>query len=409
VGWTPSDKQRGFRSLLLGVNENGKLRYAGKVGSGFTGDEIERLMQIMAPLEHKEATVHAPRAAVRGAHWIKPMLVAEIAYIEFTGEGVLRHSSYLGLREDKKPEAVVLEKEQSIIPVVETPSSSGVKISNPDRVIFPESKITKGQLADYYETVAPIMLEWAGSRPISLVRCPQGRAKKCFFQKHDAGSFGDDVKQVAIREKDGHDEPYLFVDTTSGLLTCVQMGTIEFHGWGARIEDVEKVDRLVFDLDPDENLDFADVVWAASHVHYVLAQMGLVTFPMITGGKGIHVIAPLTPSAEWLQVKDFAHRFALALAQAEPDRFTAALAKAKRTGRIFIDYLRNQRGATAVMPYSVRSREHAPIAVPVTWEELRDLDSPARWHIGDGAEMIRRAASNELMRWGRADQVLPNL
>ncbi len=409
VGWTPSDKQRGFRSLLLGVNENGKLRYAGKVGSGFTGDEIERLMQIMAPLEHKEATVHAPRAAVRGAHWIKPMLVAEIAYIEFTDEGVLRHSSYLGLREDKKPEAVVLEKEQSVAPVVARPASSGVKISNPDRVIFPESKITKGQLADYYETVAPIMLEWAGSRPISLVRCPQGRAKKCFFQKHDAGSFGDDVKQVAIREKDGHDEPYLFVDTTSGLLTCVQMGTIEFHGWGARIEDVEKVDRLVFDLDPDENLDFADVVWAASHVHYVLAQMGLVTFPMITGGKGIHVIAPLTPSAEWLQVKDFAHRFALALAQAEPDRFTAALAKAKRTGRIFIDYLRNQRGATAVMPYSVRSREHAPIAVPVTWEELRDLDSPARWHIGDGAEMIRRAASNELMRWGRADQVLPNL
>lgn len=408
VGWTPSDKQRGFRSLLLGINENGKLRYAGKVGTGFTGDEIERLMEIMAPLEQIAAPVEAPRAAVRGAHWLKPQLVAEIAYIEFTDEGVLRHPSYLGLREDKKPEAVVIERELPVAKAL-TPAASGVKISNRERVIFPEGKLTKGQLADYYEAVAPIMLDWLGSRPMSLVRCPQGRAKKCFFQKHDAGSFGEAVKQVAIREKDGHDEPYLFVDTPEGLLTCVQMGTIEFHGWGARIEDVEKADRLVFDLDPDEGLAFTDVVSAAFHVQDVLAQMGLTTFPMVTGGKGVHVIAPLTPSAEWPQVKDFAHRFALALSQAQPERFTAALAKAKRTGRIFIDYLRNQRGATAVMPYSVRSRKYAPVAVPITWEELRDLDAASNWHIGDAAEIVNRAASKDLARWGRADQVLPDL
>ncbi|AHE52138.1 DNA ligase D [Sphingomonas sanxanigenens] len=408
VGWTPSDKQRGFRSLLLGVNENGRLRYAGKAGTGFTGDEIERLMEIMAPLERKGPTVDAPRAAVRGAHWIEPKLVAEIAYVEFTDEGVLRHPSYLGLREDKKPEAVVIETETPVA-IATAPARSSVKISNRERVIFPEGKLTKGQLADYYEIVAPIMLPWAGSRPISLVRCPQGRSKKCFFQKHDAGSFGDDVKQVGIREKDGHDEPYLYVDTPAGLLTCVQMGTIEFHGWGARIEDVEKADRLVFDLDPDEGLDFQDVVSAAFHVQDVLAQMGLTTFPMVTGGKGVHVIAPLTPSAEWPVVKDFAHRFALALAQAEPARFTAALAKAKRTGKIFIDYLRNQRGATAVMPYSARTREYAPISVPLTWEELRDLDKPSHWHIGDAAEMVKRAASKNLAHWGRADQILPDL
>jgi len=408
VGWTPSDKQRGFRSLLLGVNEAGKLRYAGKAGTGFTADEIERLMEIMAPLVRKSPTVEAPRAAVRGAHWIEPKLVAEIAYTEMTDEGVLRHPSYLGLREDKKPEAVVLETEAPVATATAA-ATSGVRISNRDRVIFPEGKLSKGQLADYYETVAPIMLPWAGSRPISLVRCPQGRAKKCFFQKHDAGSFGDDVKQVAIREKDGHDEPYLFVDTPAGLLTCVQMGTIEFHGWGARIEDVEKPDRLVFDLDPDEGLDFKDVVSAAFHLQDMLAQMGLSTFPMVTGGKGVHVIAPLTPSAEWPAVKDFAQRFAMALAQAEPDRFTAALAKAKRTGRIFIDYLRNQRGATAVMPYSARTREYAPIAVPLTWEELRDLDKPSHWHIGDGAEMVKRSGSKNLAHWGRADQMLPDL
>ncbi|MFX4088741.1 DNA ligase D [Sphingobium yanoikuyae] len=409
VGWTPSDKQRGFRALLLGVNEKGVLRYAGKVGTGFTGDEIERLMVLMTPLEQKTATVEAPRAAVRGAHWIKPKLVAEVAFIEFTHEGVLRHSSYLGLREDKKPEAVVVETETPVGDLTAPAATSTVKISNRERVIFPEGKLTKGQLADYYEAVAEIMLPWSGSRPISLVRCPQGRDKKCFFQKHDAGSFGNEVKHVAIREKDGHDEPYLFVDTPAGLLTCVQMGTIEFHGWGARIEDVEKADRLVFDLDPDEGLKFKDVVSAAFHLQDVLGQMGLATFPMVTGGKGVHVIAPLTPTAQWPVVKDFAHRFAMALEQADPDRFTAALAKARRTGRIFIDYLRNQRGATAVMPYSARSRPFAPIAVPLSWEELRDLDSPACWHIGDAAEMVKRAGSKALAQWGRADQILPDL
>lgn len=409
VGWTPSDKQRGFRALLLGVHEKGRLRYAGKVGTGFSGDAIERLMELMAPLEQAAATLEAPRAAVRGATWIKPRLVAEIAYIEFTEEGVLRHASYLGLREDKKPEAVVLEVEAPVTTLASSVPTSGVKISNRARVIFPEGKLTKGQLADYYETVADIMLPWVGSRPISLVRCPQGRDKKCFFQKHDAGSFGDSVKQVSILEQDGHEEPYLFLDASVGLLTCVQMGTIEFHGWGTRIEDVEKPDRLVFDLDPDEGLEFKDIVSAALHLRDVLGQMGLVTFPMVTGGKGVHVIAPLTPTAEWPQVKDFARRFAMALAQAEPDRFTAALAKAKRTGKIFIDYLRNQRGATAVMPYSARARPFAPIAVPLLWEELRDLDSAAHWHIGNAAEMVTRSASRNLVHWGRADQILPDL
>ena len=412
VGWTPSDKQRGFRALLLGVNEEGRLRYAGKAGTGYTADEIDRLMALMEPLEVTTPTVEAPHAAVRGAHWIKPQLVAEIAFMEVTGDGVLRHSSYLGLRLDKKAEAVVLEKEAPVAEVeaaVAAPAATKVKITNRERVIFPEGKITKGELADYYQAVAGIMLPWAGSRPISLVRCPQGRGKKCFFQKHDAGSFGDHVHHVGIAEKDGHDEDYLFVDDAEGLVTCVQMGTIEFHGWGARIEDVEKADRLVFDLDPDEGLDWKDVVSAAFHVQDLLGQMGLVTFPMVTGGKGVHVIAPLTPQAEWPAVKDFAHRFAQVLAHTEPDRFTAALAKAKRTGRIFVDYLRNQRGATAVMPYSARAREHAPVAVPITWKELRAIEGASRWHVGDAADLLKRAASKDLAGWGRADQVLPDL
>jgi bifunctional non-homologous end joining protein LigD len=241
------------------------------------------------------------------------------------------------------------------------------------------------------------------------VRCPQGRAKQCFFQKHDAGSFGDAVKQVQIQEKDGGEEAYLYLDSADGLLSCVQMGTIEFHGWGARVEAVEMPDRLVLDLDPDEGMDFRNVVAAAFHLRDILAEMGLVTFPLATGGKGLHVVAPLVPGAAWPEVKDFAHRLATALAASDPARFTDQLSKAKRKGRIFIDWLRNQRGATAVMPYSARARQFAPVAVPLTWEELRRLDTPANWHVGDADELLARAAGPDLAGWGRADQLLPDL
>lgn len=406
VGWLPSDKSRAFRSLILAVNDNGALRYAGKVGTGFDTMELQRLLEVMKPLEQDNPTVKAPRAEVRDAHWLRPRLVAEIAFTEMTNEGTLRHPSYLGLRDDKRPEAVVVEK-----PALETPAPGGeiVPISNAQRILFPESQITKGQLADYYAAVAPIMLPWAASRPISLVRCPQGRSKKCFFQKHDAGSFGEAVRHVAIEEKDGETEPYLYLDTPEGLMTCVQMGTIEFHGWGARIEDVEKADRLVFDLDPDVGLDFEAVRSAAFRFRDILKSIDLETFPMVTGGKGVHVIAPLTPEAEWPEVKDFARRLAIAVAQAEPAKFTAALPKAQRKGRIFVDYLRNQRGATAVMPYSVRSREGAPVAAPITWKEMETIASPAQFHVGDQLELLKRARSKGLSSWGRADQALPDL
>jgi bifunctional non-homologous end joining protein LigD len=408
VGWTPSDKSRAFRSLILGVHEEGKLRYAGKVGTGFDTAELVRLVAIMAPLEQEAATVDAPRAEIRGAHWLRPKLVAEIAYTEITNEGTLRHPSYLGLRDDKKPDAIVLETEHHAADL-RAPATSNVVISSRERLIYPESNITKGQLADHYAAVAAIMLPWMGSRPISLVRCPQGRAKKCFFQKHDAGGFGDKVHHVGVIEKDGHEEPYLYVDDADGLMTCVQMGTIEFHGWGARIEDIEKADRLVFDLDPDEGLDFEAVRAAAFQFRDILKSIGLETFPMVTGGKGVHVIAPLTPRAEWPEVKDFAYRLAQAVAQSDPDHFTAALPKEQRKGRIFVDYLRNQRGATAIIPYSARARPGAPVAAPISWTEMKTIEAPSHFHVGDAPDLARRAAPKALMGWGRADQFLPNL
>jgi len=406
IGWIPSDKgSRGFRSLLLGLNGEDGLVYAGKVGTGFGGTLMAELRETMDALATDAAPTKVPRAAARGAHWIEPKLVAEIAFAEFTADNVVRHASFIGLRGDKKAADVVAEKPAAL----PAPAPSKVKISSPDREIFPGEGITKGQLADYYTAVAPIMLPWIAARPISLVRCPQGRAKQCFFQKHDAGSFGDLVHHVEVREKDGSTQPYLYVDDGDGLRACVQMGTIEFHGWGAPVADVEKPDRLVFDLDPDEGLDFALVKRAAEDLKQHLADMGLTSYPMLTGGKGVHVVVPLRPQAEWPAVKSFADRFARALAAAEPDRFTATLSKAKRVGRIFIDYLRNQRGATAVMPYVVRARAGAPVAAPVSWSELKDLDAANIYTIADAATLIERAASRTLEHWGTSDQVLPDL
>ncbi|WBH15713.1 DNA ligase D [Sphingomonas radiodurans] len=408
IGWTPSEKTRGFRALLLGLHEDGELRYAGKVGTGFSNDTMIDLGERLAKLARKTPTVEVPknlRTAVKGAHWVTPKLVAEIAFAETTPDGVLRHSSFLGLRGDKPASEVVAEKPE---PAPAAPTST-VKVSSRDRLLFPDSTITKGDLADYYAQVAGIMLPWSARRPISLVRCPQGRGKKCFFQKHDAGSFGDHVHQVPILEKDGSTENYLYVDDADGLVGCVQMGTIEFHGWGSSIDHLEQPDRLVFDLDPDEGLDFEDTKKAADYLKNQLAELGLLSFPLLSGGKGVHVVVPLTPGAEWPAVKSFADRFARALAQAEPDRFVATMSKAKRKGRIFIDWLRNQRGATAIMPFSARAREGAPVAAPVSWSELRIIDTAARWHVTDAAELIDRANSRALAGWGVADQMLPEL
>jgi bifunctional non-homologous end joining protein LigD len=344
------------------------------------------------------------RVSSRGVTWLGPKLVAEVAFAEFTADGSVRHGSFIGLRGDKKAEDVTPEKAE------EAPEEeAAVKISNRDRVIFPESGQTKGQLADYYEAIAPLMLPWAAGRPVSLVRCPQGRAKKCFFQKHEDGAFGPHVHHVPITEKKGGTEDYLYVEDTAGLLACVQMGTIEFHGWGSRVDEVERPDRMVFDLDPDEGLDFEDVKSAAHDMRDRLADIGLVSFAMLTGGKGVHLVVPLTREHSWGAHKDFSKRFAEALTMAEPDRFTANLSKAKRKGKIFIDYFRNQRGSTAILPYSARARAGAPVAVPIAWGELKDFKDAHSFSISDAKRLLARAKGKGLAGWGFAEQALPDL
>ncbi|MFL6720641.1 MAG: DNA ligase D [Sphingomonas sp.] len=413
VGWSESDKRLGFRSLLLAAKEQGKLTYVGKVGTGFSGKLIEEMMQRMKPLETDKPPVEVPRADRRGAHFIEPRLVAEIAFTEFTVDGILRHPSFVGLREDKPASQVVRETPKHLSKSERkrdhpTAESFGIRISNPDRLIYPEDGLTKRDLADYYAAVEPLIMVDAARRPMTLIRCPQGRGKKCFFQKHDSGTFGADVKHIPIKEKDGEVQDYLYFDDIKGLLACVQMGTVEFHGWGSKVDKVEYPDRLVFDLDPDVGLDFRKVKEAAVRLRALLQDLGLKTFPLLSGGKGIHVVAPLDASSDWNAVKSFADRFSRAIAEAEPEMFTANIRKVQRKGRIFLDWLRNQRGATAVMPFSARAREGAPVSAPIAWEELDRYDSGHHFSIRDADELIERASSKALAGWGKAKQSLPN-
>jgi bifunctional non-homologous end joining protein LigD len=403
IGWSRSKaKGRPFASLLLAQHEGKALVYKGKVGTGFDSATMDDLAKAMAPLATEEAPTDVPRVEARGAIWIKPKLVAEVAFAEFTGDGRVRHGSFLGLRADKPAKAVKPEK-----PTPAPAPQSSIAISSRERVIFPDSGQTKGELADYYASIAPLMLPFAANRPISLVRCPQGRAKKCFFQKHDSGALGDAVRQVPIREKDGGSEDYIFVEDADGLLACVQMGTIEFHGWASRADAVEKPDRMIFDLDPDEGLDFDIVKQAAADIRDHLTDIGLVSFAMLSGGKGVHVVVPLTPGHDWDTHKDFASRFAQALSAAEPDRFTATMSKAKRKGRIFIDWLRNQRGSTAVVPYSARARPGAPVAVPIDWAELAGMKDAHPFSVNDADVLLKRATKHK--GWGFAAQSLPEI
>ncbi|GAA3717778.1 DNA ligase D [Sphingomonas cynarae] len=399
VGWLPSDKRRGFKSLLLGWEGPEGYVFAGKVGTGFDLATMEALRLQLERIERQTPTVVAPKAAVKGAHWVTPSLSADIAYAEITPDGLLRHASFIGLTDLQGPTAS------------EPPpaAATSIAITHHSRVVFPESGVTKGDLANYYATIAPLMLPFARDRPISLVRCPQGRGRKCFFQKHDAGSFGDHVRHVSIHDKDGDADDYLYVDDTDGVIACVQMGAIEFHGWGSMVGAVETPDRMVFDLDPDEGLGFAETRRAAEYLKEQLAELGLTSFPMLSGGKGIHVIVPISPEATWPEVKSFSERFARALASADPKRFVATMTKSKRSGRIFIDWLRNQRGSTAVMPYSVRARAGAPIAAPVSWTELREIETAGVWTLRDADKLLRRAASPALAGWGMARQTLPDV
>jgi bifunctional non-homologous end joining protein LigD len=401
AGWSPSTKKNTFASLLIGTMEDGKLVYRGRVGTGFTQTSARELQQKLDARARKTNPFAAvPRAIARSAHWVAPELVAEIGYAEFTPDGILRHPSFLALREDKPAGDIAMDT-----PAASTDAASpalyskagilaaeaaGIHFTSPDRIIYPGQGVTKGDLAAYYAAVSDRMLPYIENRPLSLLRCPQGRAKYCFFQKHNTGGFPEMMKSILIEEKDGHKEDYFYIEDLAGLLGGTQMNVLEWHLWGSRNKDVEKPERIIFDIDPDEGLGFEHVRDAATDIAKVLKDLGLKSYPLVSGGKGVHVIAPLVPKLEWPDIKAFCKGIAQRLADQQPDRFVATMSKAKRKGRMFIDYLRNERGSTAIAPWSSRSRQGAPAAVPVSWDELPGITAANQFTLAIAAERAKK-------------------
>ena len=392
-GWSPSaSRGRPFASLLMGTFEGGRLIYRGRVGSGFGDREFAEIV----PLLERIAVTSSPFAEVppevRNAKWVTPDLVAEVKFAELTAEGHIRHGTWQGLRQDKPAREVGLDRaeEEPMNPKNTTANGikvKGVAITSADRLVFGVPAITKLQVADHYAAVADRMLPFARNRPLSLLRCPDGTGGKCFFQKHRGDGMPAAIGTVAI-SADAGDDDYITLSTASGLVAAVQMGTLEFHIWGSRNAALDLPDRIVFDLDPDEGLPFPSVREAALHLRDLLTKLGLPTVPMLTGGKGIHVIAPLKPAANWETVKLFTRTVAVMLSEAEPDRFIATMSKAKRKGLIFIDWLRNERGATAVAPWSLRARPGAKVAMPITWDDLATVRSAGEFDIRTAREKL---------------------
>lgn len=377
VGWQESDKRgRPFASLALAQHEDGRLRYAGKVGSGFGTDTMDAVMTRLTPLARGAAPAGVERAEARGVHWVAPKLVAEVRYAELTDDGRVRHAVFEGLRDDKPPGEVVAEVATMND---ERTRVAGVPISSGDREVFPSAGLTKLDVARYYEAVAERMLRELANRPVSLVRLPEGMTGERFFQRHAGKGFPKSIKTLPVTEADGDTEDYMYLDSATGIVGAAQMGTIEFHIWGARRDRLDRPDRMVFDLDPDEGLPFSEVRRAAADMRDRLADIGLASWPLVTGGKGVHVVVPLHRSVGWDTVRTFSQAVATHFAAQEPDRFTATMSKARRKSRIFIDWLRNERSATAIAPFSLRARTGAPVAVPVSWEKLDELNSASNF------------------------------
>jgi bifunctional non-homologous end joining protein LigD len=381
-----SVRGRPFSSLLLGTFEDGELIYAGKVGTGFSSADLDTLAKRFKPLEQtKSPFVEVPAIEGKDAVWLKPKLVCEVEYTEWTRDGRLRHPSFQGLREDKPASDVRRDvpsgEEADVAPAKSVagktkakgdPVFDGITLTSPDKVLYPEVSVTKLDLALYYQTIEPYILPYVVNRPISLVRCPEGIEGERFFQRHAMKGMSDAIKQIPISGGESK-KPYLYLDGEAGLFGIVQISTVEIHDWGVSLDHLYEPDRLVFDLDPDEGLDIDVLKAAAVEVCDFLADLGLKSFLKSTGGKGLHVVAPIAPKQSWDEVKAFAKAIADTLVEVRADRYTANPLKRTRVGKIFVDYLRNQRGGSAIVNYSTRAKANASVACPLAWDELKGL------------------------------------
>ena len=409
-GWTdPKGSRTGIGSLLLGVHDDGKLRYAGNVGTGFNEETLRMLRRQLDAVATERAPFDAGTDLPRAAHWVKPELVCEVSFGEWTRDGKIRHSVFHGLRTDKPPEAIGVEeavhapnagkpaaksrkartagKSAPLAAAAPAQAAAGIalpaslRVSNPDRVIDPQTGTTKIALVRYYALVAPLMMEHLRGRPIAMVRAPDGIEGQLFFQKHL-----DRYKMAGVAQLDpaifpGHPS-MLEIVSPEGLLSAAQMNVIEFHTWNGVKSAIDKPDRMTFDIDPGEGVNWPQIQEAAQLVHAMLDELELPCFLKTSGGKGLHLVVPLKRLLDWDTVKDFSQAVVQHMARTLPDRFVAKSGASNRVGKIFIDYLRNGYGATTACAWSARARPGLGISVPVRWDELGALKGGAHWSVG---------------------------
>ena len=444
----PSNGIHGIGALLLGYfNDAGQLVYAGRTGTGFTQKSHKSIRDQLDSIRTRALPfADIPAVARRGAIWVKPELVAQVNFATWTADNLVRQAAFKGLREDKAAAEVRREvalpasdlpkadaqhqaraakasrtrtEAKQGAPAVEKsvkrskpdrPEESAekapVRLTHPDKVLDLESHLTKQQLADYYWAIAEHMLPQIANRPLSLVRCPEGSTQPCFFQKHTNHMLPPGVGTVDVPDKKtGKIEPYITLSTREALAGLAQMGVLEVHPWGSQNDDLEHPDRIIIDLDPDEEIPWPTLSQSAEGVRKLLKDLGLESFLKSTGGKGLHLVVPIVPQHDWNVVKQFAHAIALHLEKQEPSLYISKMSKAARKGRIYVDYLRNERGSTAVAAFSPRARAGAPVSVPLHWSELKAAERP-QFHVANFSEWKSRLAPDPWKNMARSEQAI---
>lgn len=378
----PQGEREGFGALLLGIYENKELRYVGRVGTGFNAEILKELMIKFKKIPSKTSPFDVNSPPPKGVHWLKPKLVGEIEFIAWTKDHILRHASFKGLRDDKSPREINFES-----PEVNT----DFRLTHPERVIYPSDKITKLDVANYYRSVAPWLMKHILDRPLSFVRCPEGAGKSCFYQKHVTSSGLSEAQENIMQN-----QKVTSINSVEGLLQLIQWGVLELHTWQGRVSKPLYPDQIIFDLDPGENVSWKEVIQTAERLKDLLNRLDLKSFVKTTGGKGLHVHVPIAPKYDWNDVKTFSKSISKQLEIDFPELYTTNISKKKRMGKIFLDYLRNGAGATAVAPYSLRSKPHPFVALPLKWSELKTLKSPTAFDLG---KTLKRLASQKKDPW----------
>lgn len=375
------DSEQEIGSLLLGYYKNKKLIYVGKVGTGFSRELAREIYLLLFPIKTNHSFfANKVERGLRTYTFVKPQKLCEITFMAWTTDGHLRHASFKGLREDKNPLEVRIERSMGLNKKKTATDSKkksdkiilhGVTLTHPDRLVYQRKNITKAQVAEYYSKIAPLMLPFLENRLLSLLRCTEGINEKCFFQRNPMQGMGDAVQAHSVTHK-GKKHNYLFINSMKGLLQVIQMGTVELHTWQSNLANIGKPDQIIFDLDPDESVPFEAVKLAAEDIRNRLKKNGLISFPRLSGGKGIHVIAPIIPEHNWEEIKAYAKKFSEQMARAASSVYVATMSKKQRKDKIFIDYFRNDFSATAIAPFSLRARAEAAIAWTLTWQDLKN-------------------------------------